>query len=417
LGTLNSFPLIVRTTNVERLRVTPAGSVGIGTATPADKLTVRTPTASYGISHTDGTTTLSSWVGAGSSPATVASGWLGTKSFSPLQFFTGGRGSQMTLATSGNLGIGVTAPPDRLSVKTATNSYGVTHSDGTTTVGSWVGAGSSGIASGWFGTRTNSPLRFFTNNGAGTLNVYPSGEVGIGSYAQFGSKLSSRSSSASVDAGRFDNTTAGRAITATNTNGQAILGRSFGGTSGIGVYGFSDGGTGVYGYGPQWAGYFLGNVNVTGTVFRAQDDPRDPANKTLASAAVGANELLNVFSGNVTTGASGEATVQLPAYFSAAYTDPRYQLTVVGQFAQAIVARELKNNTFTIRTDKPNVKVSWQVTAVRNDPSATAHPFQAEQDKPAAMRGKYYDPQAYGHPATDSVTPTASAAPAASPTP
>jgi hypothetical protein len=248
------------------------------------------------------------------------------------------------------------------------------------------------------------------------LSIYPgSGEVAIGSYAVYGTKLSSRSTSG-VDAGRFDNTTSGRAITATSGSWQAILGRAYSTTDGIGVYGYSDVGTGVYGYGPTatgWAGWFQGNVNVTGTVFHVQDNPRDPANKTLSSAAVNASEQLNVFTGNVTTGASGEAAVHLPAYYSATNKDPRYQLTVVGQFAQAIVAREIEHNTFTIRTNKPNVKISWQVTAVRNDAWSKAHPFKAVQDKPADLRGKYYYPAGYGRPAKDNIAPRPSARAAA----
>jgi hypothetical protein len=68
-------------------------------------------------------------------------------------------------------------------------------------------------------------------------------------------------------------------------------------------------------------------------------------------------------SGNVTTDANGYATVQLPAGFEAANIDFRYQLTIVGpDFAQAIVYQQISNNTFVIRTDKPGVTVSWQVT-------------------------------------------------------
>jgi hypothetical protein len=47
----------------------------------------------------------------------------------------------------------------------------------------------------------------------------------------------------------------------------------------------------------------------------------------------------------------------------------RYQLTVIGQFAQAIVAAEIANRSFIIKTSKPGVKVSWQVTGIRQDES------------------------------------------------
>ena len=49
-----------------------------------------------------------------------------------------------------------------------------------------------------------------------------------------------------------------------------------------------------------------------------------------------------------------------------------------------------------IRTNKPNVEVSWQVTARRNDPYMRAHPFNAEPAKTGAEQGKYVTPALYG---------------------
>jgi hypothetical protein len=60
------------------------------------------------------------------------------------------------------------------------------------------------------------------------------------------------------------------------------------------------------------------------------------------------------------TGANGEAVVTLPDYFEALNRDFRYLLTVIGQFAQAIVESEIADSRFTIKTDQPKVKVSWQ---------------------------------------------------------
>ncbi|MFH1889776.1 MAG: hypothetical protein ABIJ58_02785 [Nanoarchaeota archaeon] len=48
---------------------------------------------------------------------------------------------------------------------------------------------------------------------------------------------------------------------------------------------------------------------------------------------------------------------------------------------QAIVFKEIENNQFTIKTDKPNIKVSWQVTGVRQDAFALEHPMIVEQEK------------------------------------
>src|SRR5262249_7756320 len=99
-----------------------------------------------------------------------------------------------------------------------------------------------------------------------------------------------------------------------------------------------------------------------------------------------------------TTDENGNGIVALPDWFEAVNRDFRYQLTVVGTFAQAIVASEIKDHRFTIKTSAPNVKVSWLVTGVRSDPGMRAHPFTVQEDKPERERGYYLDPAAYGQP-------------------
>jgi len=54
------------------------------------------------------------------------------------------------------------------------------------------------------------------------------------------------------------------------------------------------------------------------------------------------------------------------------------------------------NHSFTIRTDKPNVKVSWQVTGIRQDAYANAHRIPVEQVKPERERGFYLHPELFG---------------------
>jgi hypothetical protein len=107
---------------------------------------------------------------------------------------------------------------------------------------------------------------------------------------------------------------------------------------------------------------------------------------------------MNIYSGNVTTDGQGEARVQLPEWFEALNTDFRYQLTVIGQFAQAIVASEIQDHRFLIRTSTSNVKVSWQVSGVRQDAYAKVHPLVVEQEKEAQLRGFYIRPELYGVP-------------------
>jgi trimeric autotransporter adhesin len=155
-------------------------------------------------------------------------------------------------------------------------------------------------------------------------------------------------------------------------------------------------------------GYFAGNLNVTGNVSKGGgsfkiDDPLDPANKYLSHSFVESPDMMNVYNGNVTTDKSGRATVELPEYFESLNRDFRYQLTVVGKFAQAIVATEIGHNRFVIRTSKPSVKVSWQVTGIRKDAYANANRIPTEEEKPASERGYYLHPELFNQPASKGI--------------
>lgn len=170
----------------------------------------------------------------------------------------------------------------------------------------------------------------------------------------------------------------------------------------VGVDGFSFNGTGVRGATINGlAGDFVGNVRVTGAVFKGGggfeiDHPLDPENMYLAHSFVESPEMLNVYSGTVSTDASGEAEVRLPDYFEALNGDYRYQLTVLGEFAQAIVAREVQDHRFAIRTDRPRIKVCWQVTGVRRDPWAQANRIAVQAHKDDTDRGRYLHPELRG---------------------
>jgi hypothetical protein len=156
------------------------------------------------------------------------------------------------------------------------------------------------------------------------------------------------------------------------------------------------------------AGVFAGDVNVVGTLSKSGgsfkiDHPTDPANKYLYHSFVESPDMKNIYDGVVTTDAAGDATVTLPEWFGALNRDYRYQLTVIGQFAQAIISKEISNNQFSLKTDKPGVKVSWQVTGIRQDAYANAHRIPVEEAKPAAERGYYLHPELFGHPGEENV--------------
>jgi hypothetical protein len=169
-----------------------------------------------------------------------------------------------------------------------------------------------------------------------------------------------------------------------------------------GVYGFASGAT------TNYAGYFSGNVQITGSIAKGSgtfkiDHPLDPENKYLYHSFVESPDMMNIYNGNITTDANGYATVTMPDYFNALNKDFRYQLTVIGTFAQAIVAEEVNGNQFVIRTSEPNVKVSWQVTGVRQDKYANAHRVVPEVEKEPEAKGYYLHAEEWGKPATKSM--------------
>jgi trimeric autotransporter adhesin len=51
-----------------------------------------------------------------------------------------------------------------------------------------------------------------------------------------------------------------------------------------------------------------------------------------------------------------------------------------------------------IRTSKPGVEVSWQVTGIRHDAYANANRIPVEEEKPASEQGYYLHPEVFGQP-------------------
>jgi hypothetical protein len=174
-----------------------------------------------------------------------------------------------------------------------------------------------------------------------------------------------------------------------------------------GVFGQGES-VGVEGTSALTAGYGLvsgtnalivGVIQVQGSKMFHIDNPLDPANKYLNHFSAESNEVLNLYRGNVILDASGAAMVTLPAYFSAINTDYSYILTAVGGAAPNLhISKEIAGNVFSIAGGTAGLKVSWQVTATRNDPYLRAHPEMrvVEQEKSASEKGKYLAPELYG---------------------
>ena len=91
--------------------------------------------------------------------------------------------------------------------------------------------------------------------------------------------------------------------------------------------------------------------------------------------------------------------VFLPKWFEALNADFRYQLTAIGAAAPNLhVAQEIAQHQFRIAGGSAGMKVSWQVTGVRHDAFAKAHPLAVQVSKPEKERGHYLHPEAYGAP-------------------
>ena len=272
-------------------------------------------------------------------------------------------------------------------------------------------------------------IYFLSNNPPGQQNnglktnmvVNSNGVVTIGDTTLADFPTSSRGQSQLEVLGGGDG--GNNAITAISTEtggdegvgGNGVLGYGAPGAIG-GIFTGGDaadgGGTGVVGIGgsldnptsPGFAAELNGDVIVFGTLTASSKDfkidhPADPANKYLVHASVESSEMMNIYSGNVTTDELGLATVALPEWFEALNTDFRYQLTTIGRDAHAWIAEEVANKQFKIATNASRVKVSWQITAVRQDAYAKANPLVVEELKPARERGYYMHPELYGQPA------------------
>jgi hypothetical protein len=115
--------------------------------------------------------------------------------------------------------------------------------------------------------------------------------------------------------------------------------------------------------------------------------------------------MKNVYDGVAVLDANGEAAVMLPDWFEALNAGFRYQLTPVGTPApQLHVADEIAHAQFRIAGGVPGQRVCWQVTGVRKDPWARAHPVVVEEPKIDDERGRYLDPELFGQGKDQSIT-------------
>ena len=426
--------------NAVRLE-TATDSVGIGTATPSEKLEVSGNIKASGtitsgssitmdgatdkITATSGTidfdnenlqttgnadvggfkmatgagtgkilTSNASGVGTWQVPATGGIGGSGTTNYVPKFTASTTLGNSAIYETGSRIGIGTTTP----------DTYSKLHVQHTNRYAGY-------FTSNYLSDLTRVIHSEFTGSGNyDAIAVYgessPADGYGYGGYFAGGYS--------GVFAGVFSQGSAlycavdANAVSGSGTNVALYGWARFSTNENYGVYAIAQGGDydyGVYGGAPveanSWAGYFQGNAKVTGTLTKGGgsfqiDHPLDPENKYLFHSFVESPDMMNVYNGNVILDATGEATVELPAYFETLNRDFRYQLTAIGAPGPNLyISQEISGNSFEIAGGEPGMKVSWQVTGIRHDKFAEANRIQVEVDKPDNERGKYLHPEAY----------------------
>jgi hypothetical protein len=240
------------------------------------------------------------------------------------------------------------------------------------------------------GTIKGTRLEVGGTTGEANLSIYGFHDTGIGVFGNSGNVGVKGEGLTGVDG--FGNDT-------------GVSGRS---TNNIGVLGVSGSGDGVRGVSTTGlAGNFLGNVSISGDLavggalskasgsFKI-NHPLDSANKYLYHSFVESPDMMNIYNGIALLDEDGRAVVTLPEWFEALNKDFRYQLTAVGAPGPELyIAREIKSNTFEIAGGKPGLKVSWEVTGIRQDAYANAHRVPVEEDKAAHERGTYLYPELF----------------------
>jgi hypothetical protein len=171
LGTITNHPLHLFVNNGQPQMTVVNGGVGIGTFNPSGRLHVYDATNSVTETiETGGPTNSTALLNLKTPNKTWSIGTARGGALADALFFStlGGFISELRLSAGGNAQLVGTLDAGAVTVTTDHNSYGFKHTDGTTTVGSYIGGGTPG---GWYGTLTNSPLYFFVNGGQPSMTI------------------------------------------------------------------------------------------------------------------------------------------------------------------------------------------------------------------------------------------------------
>lgn len=244
-------------------------------------------------------------------------------------------------------------------------------------------------------------------SGTGTIGVQGNGDPGsgvglsgsgavgvLGTGGAFGvvGHLSSSAAGVLVAGVTGSGSSSQTGVSGTSENGKGVWGQS---TNGSGIEGYSTAGH---------AGWFSGDVNITGHLSKSSggfkiDHPLAPTTMHLNHSFVESPDMKNFYDGVAVLDSKGEATVKLPAWFSALNRDLRYQLTAIGGAASELhIASEVRNGRFRIAGGRRGMKICWQVTGTRQDAWARHNRIKVEEKKIGKERGRYRHPEVFDKP-------------------
>jgi hypothetical protein len=359
------------------IRVRPSGQAGMTILAPRQLLN----SAPYSIKSLNADTAANATNATNASNATNATQLSGQ----PASFF-----QNASNLTSGTLNAARFPLPLTLS-GTGSNIIGGENASTTNGSSAILGSSSAGTGS-TYGVYGES----FSTEGAGVYGYAPAA-----SGSNYGGYFRSNSTSGRGVYGVVNSvsgTNYGVYGLSTSTSGRGVFGWA-GATSGT-IYG-------VYGQANPLAGgyavYALGDMGASGTKPFRIDHPFDPENKYLLHYASESPMPQNFYLGNVVTDAEGYAWIELPNYFAHVNVNFKYQLTVVDDpdsagFVIAKVSKKILGNRFQIRTSAPNVEVSWEVKADRNDLYVRNKKPKDVIEKQGVEKGTYQHPELYGQP-------------------
>jgi len=201
-------------------------------------------------------------------------------------------GTNISNTNTGNVGIGTSTPNRRLTVQTASDAYGLAHTNGNIEIASYISS-----TDAFFGTKSSHDLYLMTNGGAkmiitatgriGLGDIAPTNPLTVGGPANFESNVGIGTSSPSTSltiAGTNNFGTGGSSLYLTNTT--AITGRTYlvGSTTG-GLFQIGDvtaglatrvvvdaaGNVGIGTVSPGQKLQVSGNICATGTIAACSD--------------------------------------------------------------------------------------------------------------------------------------------------